>query len=151
MKKAILIPIITVSVLAVLAGASVGIWYALTPSSDSDISVVSASADSETGVVTVVLTCEENATEAGVGTGPAHQNRHQRNFAYMHQMQIKNATSGDELYQEQYQWQYRHRIQNGQQYQYQYQLEGLEQGQMLQLRIEYNNGKVLTYQFMVNH
>lgn len=144
MKKSILVTILVTSIILVLAGTSVGVWYALTPNDDSGIAIVSATADSENDTVSVVLSCE--------GEEQTGQNyRHQNNYAYMHQIQIKNGTTEVILYQEQYQWQYRHRIQNGQNYSYQYQVEGLEQGQMLQIRIEYNNGKVVTHNFMVNH
>ena len=146
MRKSILITIIVASIV-VLAGTTAGVWVALTPSDDSELSVVSATADSETGTVSVVLTCEEDPAQTGTG----QQNGQQRMYAYMHQVQIKNATSGEELYQQQYRWQYRNRVQNGQNFSYQYQVEGLEQGQMLQLRIEYNNGKVLTHSFQVSH
>jgi hypothetical protein len=68
----------------------------------------------------------------------------------MHQLQIKNGSNGEALYQAQYQWRWRHRIQSGQNHTYQFQLEGLETGQMLQLRIEYNNGKILTHNITVS-
>lgn len=144
MKKSVLITILVASIIVVLTGTSVGVWYAVTPNNDSEITVVSATADSETDIVSVVLSCE--------GEGQTGQNyRHQNNYAYMHQIQIKNGTTEATLYQEQYQWQYRHRIQNGENYSYQYHVEGLEKGQMLQLRIEYNNGKVVIHSFTVNH
>ena len=143
MKKSVLITILVASIVVVLAGTSVGVYFAVTPTDASELSVVSATADSENDTVSVVLTCE------GEETGKNY--RHQNNYAYMHQIQIKNGTTEVTLYQEQYQWQYRHRIQNGQNYSYQYNVEGLEQGQMLQIRIEYNNGQVLTHNFMVNH
>ena len=149
MKKSILIAIIVASIV-VVAGTTAGVWVALTPSDDSELTVVSATADSETGTVSVVLTCEEE-TPTGPGAGTGQQLGQRRMYAYMHQIQIKNATTGEELYQEQYRWQYRHRVQNGENYSYQYHVEGLEQGQMLQLRIEYNNGKVLTHNFSVSH
>ena len=43
----------------------------------------------------------------------------------------------------------RNRIQAGNTYMYQYHVEGLESGMQLQLRIEYNNGKVLTHTLTV--
>ncbi|NHJ05521.1 MAG: hypothetical protein EAX90_11905 [Candidatus Heimdallarchaeota archaeon] len=146
MKKTILIPILVVGIIAIVAGTSVGLWYALTPTDDSELSVVSITSQPENDTVTVVLTCEEETS-----TGQNHNNRHQRKFAYMHQIQIKNASSGETLCQEQYQWRYRQRVQLGNTYSYQLHVEGLEQGQMLQLRIEYNNGKVLTHNFTVNN
>jgi len=142
MKKSVLIPTLVVGILVILAGSSVGLWYALAPSSDSEIEVVSITADSESDTVSVVLTCEGN--ESG------HTHRFQRRFAYMHKLQFKNATSNETLFQEQYQWRWQHRIQNGKNHAFQFQIQGLEKGQMLQLRIEYNNGKVLTYNFVVN-
>lgn len=143
MKKSILIPILVVSILVVVGGTTAGLWFAFTPTDDSTLVVESATADSETGTVTVELSCEGNET--------GHNYRHQRNFAYMHQFQVKNASNDETLYQEQYTWQFRHRIQAGKNMQYQYHIEGLQKGQMIQLRIEYNNGKVLTYSFMVNN
>ena len=143
MKKSILIPLITVSILVIVAGTSVGVWYAMTPSDNIELSVESVSADPENDTVSVELTCENNET------GQTQRHRRGKQFAYMHQIQIKNATNGEELYQEQYQWRWRHRIQAGNSYTYQYQIEGLEQGQMLQLRIVYNNGEVVTQNFTV--
>ena len=142
MKKSVIIPILVVSIIAIVAGTSVGLWYTFTPNEDTEISVVSVTSQPDNDTVTVVLTCEE-AQESG----PGHYYRHQNNFAYMHQIQIKNNGTGETLCQEQYQWRYRHRIQTNNNYSYQLHVEGLEQGQMLQIRIEYNNGQVLS----INH
>jgi len=54
------------------------------------------------------------------------------------------------MYQVQMQNQWQHRFQAGKNMMYHYQIEGFEHGLMLQLRIKYNNGKVLMYQFQVN-
>ena len=110
MKRSILIPILVISTLAVLAGASIGLYYTFTPT-----------AVEQTDTVTVTLTCEGDQTQTQAG----NNNRHQRQFAYMHQIQIKNGTDGEVLYQEQYQHQWRHRIQAGNTFMYQYQVEGL--------------------------
>ena len=67
----------------------------------------------------------------------------------MHQIQIKNGNDGQVFYQQQYRNQYGNRIQSGNTYMYQYHVEGLESGMQLQLRIEYNKGKVLTHTFTV--
>jgi hypothetical protein len=55
------------------------------------------------------------------------------------------------MYQEQLQNQWRYRVQAGEVRMYQFKVEGLEQGQMLQLRISYNNGETLMYQFQVKN
>jgi len=143
MRKAVLIPTLVAGILVLLAGSSIGIWYALAPSDDSELSVVSLSTDADSDTVSVVLTCEGN--ESG------HMHRFQHRFAYMHKLQFRNSTSNETMFEQQYQWQWRHRIQNGKNHAFQFQIEGLEKGQMLQLRIEYNNGKVLTYNFTINH
>ena len=141
MKKSILIPILAISVLAVISGTSVGLLYAFSPADDSELSVVSVTTQSNTDTVTVILKCEGNQS------GNTH--RFKRNFAYMHQVQFNNSDTNETMLQQQIQFQWRHRIQAGKNLMYQYQIEGLEQGQMLQLRIVYNNGKVLTYNFQV--
>ncbi|MHA1211087.1 MAG: hypothetical protein ACTSSH_01375 [Candidatus Heimdallarchaeota archaeon] len=145
MKKSILIPFITVGLLAVVAGASVGLIYAFAPSADSELTVVNVTTQANTDQVTVALKCEEEQT------GNQHQHRFKRNFAYMHQFQVNNSATDETMFQEQMQNQFRHRVQAGQTFMYQFQVEGLEQGQILQLRIEYNNGKVLMYQFEVKN
>ena len=145
MKRSILIPILVVSTLAVLAGASIGLYYTFTPTADSELVIVNATAIEQTDTVTVTLTCEGDQTQTQAG----NNNKYQRKYAYMHQIQIKNGPDGEVLYQEQYQHQWRHRIQAGNTFMYQYQVEGLESGQMLQIRIEYNNGKVATHTFTV--
>jgi len=144
MKKSILIPIIAVSLLAIVAGASVGLVYAFSPSEDSELEVVNVTTQSATDQITVVLKCEGN--ESG------HLNRHKfgRMFAYMHQFQFNNSATEETMYQEQMQNQWQHRVQAGKNLMYQFQVEGLEHGQQLTLRIQYNNGKVLMYQFQVN-
>ena len=58
MKKSILITLITVSVIAIIAGTSVGIWYVMTPSDDVELSIESVSADPETDTVTLEIACE---------------------------------------------------------------------------------------------
>ncbi|MBN1329460.1 MAG: hypothetical protein JXA54_08300 [Candidatus Heimdallarchaeota archaeon] len=141
MNKKVLTSILVIGIFVILGATATGLGIAFTPTSDSELEIVSVTSQETTDTVTVVLTCEGNQT--------GHNYRHQRNFAYMHQIQFKNASTDEVLYQEQYQWQWRHRIQNGQNFMYQFQIEGLESGQMLQLRIEYNNGKVLTYNFVV--
>ena len=144
MKKSILIPIIAVSLLAIVAGASVGLVYAFSPSEDSELEIVSVTTQSGTDEITIVLRCEENQT------GQQHQNGFKRMFAYMHQIQFNNSATNETMHQEQMQNQWQHRVQPGKNIMYQYHIEGLENGMMLQLRIEYNNGKVLMYQFQVN-
>ncbi|HUT79757.1 MAG TPA: hypothetical protein VMZ29_01035 [Candidatus Bathyarchaeia archaeon] len=144
MKKSILIPILAISLLAVAAGASVGLIYAFSPSSDSELEIVSVTTQSTTDEVTVVLRCEENTT------GNQHQNQWKRNFAFMHQIQFNNSATNETMYQEQMQNQWRHRVQAGKNIMYQFHVEGLEHGQILQLRITYNNGKVLMYKFTVS-
>ncbi len=143
MKKTTLISIITVSILVVLAGASVGLVYAFSPSNDSEISVVNVTTQSDNNTVTLVLKCEGN--EEG------NNHRFKRNFAYMHKLQFKNSVTGETLCEEQFQNQWRHRVQSGKNLSYQYQVEGLENGQMIQLRLEFNNGKALTYTFQVRN
>ncbi|NHJ85981.1 MAG: hypothetical protein FK734_11000 [Asgard group archaeon] len=140
MNKALKISLV-IGIFVILGASAAGLTYALTPTSDSELAVVTVNSQEDTDTVEVVLTCEGNQV--------GHHYQHQRNFAYMHQIQFKNGSTDEVLYQEQYQWQWRHRIQNGQNFMYQYHIEGLESGQMLQLRIEYNNGKVLTYNFEV--
>ncbi|MHA1586365.1 MAG: hypothetical protein ACTSUW_03410, partial [Candidatus Heimdallarchaeota archaeon] len=73
-----------------------------------------------------------------------------RMFAYMHQFQFNNSATEETMYQEQMQNQWQHRVQAGKNMMFQFNIEGLEHGMMLQLRIEYNNGKVLMHQFQVN-
>ncbi|MGC9779524.1 MAG: hypothetical protein HZR80_09815 [Candidatus Heimdallarchaeota archaeon] len=150
MKKTTLITILTASILVVLAGASVGLVYAFSPSSDSEITVVNVTTQSDDDTVTLVINCEENeGTEPGNKQGSGNQFR--RNLAYMHKIQFRNSTTDEVLYQEQFQNQWRHRVQACNTFTYQFQVEGLEQGQMLQLRITYNNGKVFMYNFEVNN
>ena len=60
MKKSILIPLVTISILAIVAGTSVGVWYAVTPSDDIELAIESVSADPETDTVTIEVTCENN-------------------------------------------------------------------------------------------
>jgi len=144
MKKSILIPIIAVGLLAVVAGASVGLVYAFKPSEDAELEVVNVTTQSVSDQVTVVLKCEGN--ESG------HQNRNKfgRMFAYMHQVQFNNSDTNETMLQLKMQNQWQHRVQAGKTMMFQYQIEGLEHGMKLMLRIEYNNGKVLMYQFQVN-
>jgi hypothetical protein len=144
MKKSILIPIIAVSLLAVVAGASVGLVYAFSPSEDSTLEVVNVTTQSVTDEVTVVLRCEGNES------GNTHRHKFGRMFAYMHQFQFNNSATEETMYQEQMQNQWQHRVQAGKNMMFQFHIEGLEHGMMLQLRLEYNNGKVLLYQFQVN-
>ncbi|MBK5114604.1 MAG: hypothetical protein KGD59_02035 [Candidatus Heimdallarchaeota archaeon] len=144
MKKSILIPIIAVSLLAVVAGASVGLVYAFSPSEDSELEVVNVTTQSVTDEVTVVLRCEGNES------GHTHRNQFGRMFAYMHQFQFNNSATEETMYQEQMQNQWQHRVQAGKNMMFQFHIEGLEHGMTLQLRIQYNNGKVLMYQFQVN-
>jgi len=80
MKKSIFIPIIAVSLLAVVAGASLGLVYAFSPSEDSELEIINITTQSGTDQVTVVLRCEENQT------GHQHRNGLRRMFAYMHQI-----------------------------------------------------------------
>lgn len=145
MKKSILIPLITFGLLVVVAGASVGLVYAFSPSEDSTLEIVSVTTQSNTDQVTVVLKCED-------GQGQQQQNRNgfRRMFAYMHQIQFNNSDSEETMHQEQMQNQWRHRVQAGKNIMYQFHVEGLEQGQTLMLKIMYNNGKMLMYQFTVN-
>ncbi len=144
MKKSILIPIIAVGLLAVVAGASVGLVYAFSPSADSELEVVSVTTQSATDQVTVVLKCE------GDEVGNNYRHKFGRMFAYMHQFQFNNSASDETMHQEQMQNQWQHRVQAGKNMMFQFQVEGLEHGQMLTLRIQYNNGKVLMHQFQVN-
>jgi len=144
MKKSILIPIIAVSLLAVVAGASVGLVYAFSPSEDSTLEVVNVTTQAVTDEITVVLRCEGNES------GNTHRNKFGRMFAYMHQVQFNNSATEETMYQEQMQNQWQHRVQAGKNMMFQFHIEGLEHGMMLQLRFEYNNGKVLMYQFQVN-
>lgn len=144
MKKSILIPIIAISLLAVVAGASVGLVYAFSPSADSELEVVNVTTQAVTDEVTVVLKCED------AESGHTHRNQFGRMFAYMHQFQFNNSATEETMHQEQIQNQWQHRVQAGKTMMYQFHIEGLEQGQMIMLRIEYNNGKVLMYQFQVN-
>ena len=145
MKKSTLIPILVVTTLAVVAGASIGFYYLFSPSDDSIVTVVSATAQDDGDTVNLTLTCEANES------GNMHRNRFRRNFAYMHKLQIKNASSGESLVDQQFTYRWRHRVESGHLYRYQYHIEGLEHGQVLQLRIEYNNGKVLTHTFIVGN
>ncbi|NHJ40197.1 MAG: hypothetical protein FK731_09215 [Asgard group archaeon] len=146
MKKSILIPIIAVGLLAVVAGASVGLVYVFSPSEDAVLEVVSVTTQSTTDQITVVLKCEGNES------GQQHQNRFgfRRMFAYMHQVQFNNSLTDETMHQEQMQNQWQHRVQAGKNIMYQFQVEGLEQGQVLMLKIMYNNGKMLIYPFTVN-
>jgi hypothetical protein len=146
MKKSILIPIITVGLLAVVAGASVGLVYAFSPSDDAVLEVVSVTTQSNTDQVTVVLKCDDNQT----GPQHQHQRRFRRMFAYMHQVQFNNSASNETMHHVQMQNKWQHRVQAGKNIMYQFQVEGLEQGQTLMLKIMYNNGKMLMYQFTVN-
>jgi hypothetical protein len=143
MKKSVVITLVVVVSSLVLAETAVGLWLGLTPTSDSELSVESLTTDANDDTISLTLTCDGNQS------GQTH--RHRRHFAYMRQIQFKNGTSGETLYQEQYQWRWRHRIRSGNNYYYQYQFEGLEVGQTLQLRIQYNNGKVLEHSFTVNN
>ena len=138
MKRSILISIIIASIV-VVAGLSVGLSIAYTPTAASELVEVNTTSVEQTDMVTVTLSCEENQTQ--LRAGEKHMN--QRKFAFMHQVQIKNGTDGEVLYQEQYQWQ--HRIQNGKTFMYQYHVDGLESGMQIQLQFTYNNGKMLTY------
>ncbi|HUT82871.1 MAG TPA: hypothetical protein VMZ29_16875 [Candidatus Bathyarchaeia archaeon] len=141
MNKKVLTSILVIGIFVILGATATGLAIAFTPASDSELEIVSVTTQESTDTVNVVLTCE--------GNEPGHNNRHQRQFAYMHQFQFKNVSTDEVVYQEQYQWQWRHRIQNGQNFMYQFHIDGLEHGQTLQLRIEYNNGKVLTHTFDV--
>ncbi len=145
MKKSVLISIIAISLLAVVAGTSVGLIYAFSPSDDSELEIVSVTTQSNNDQITVEVKCDEE------NTGNRQQNKFKRNFAYMHQFQFKNSQTDETMHQEQIQNQWRHSVQAGNTYTYQFQVEGLEQGQMLQLRITYNNGKVFMYNFEVNN
>ncbi|MHA1186788.1 MAG: hypothetical protein ACTSSK_07930 [Candidatus Heimdallarchaeota archaeon] len=144
MKKSILLTIIIASIV-VVAGVSVGFSLALTPTADSELVIVNATATEQTDTVTVTLECEGDQTQAQTG----NTFRHKRQFAYMNQVQFRNGTEGEVLYQEQYRNQYRNRVQAGNTFMYQYHVEGLESGMQLTLRIQYNNGKVLTHTFTV--
>lgn len=141
MNKKIIIPIITISLLALVSGASIGLVYAFRPADDSVLDITTATTESENDMINVVFTCEQNQS------GRRHQFGNA--FIYMHKIQFKNASSGEVVYQQQYQWQYKNRFQFGHNYAYQYHIEGLEKGQTYQLQIEYNNGKIFTYQFQV--
>lgn len=90
MKKAILILIIAVSLLTVVAGASVGIVYAFTPSENS-VLAVSVTTQSITDEVTVVLRCEGNES------GNTHINQFGRMFAYIHQFQFNNSATEETM------------------------------------------------------
>ncbi|MHA1213160.1 MAG: hypothetical protein ACTSSH_11950, partial [Candidatus Heimdallarchaeota archaeon] len=138
MKKSLKI-ILVVGIIAAIAATSVGLGVAFTPTSDSELEVVNVTTQSNTDTVNLVLTCEGNQS--------GNTFRHRRNYANMHQLQFKLNGTEEVVFEEQYQWQFRHRVQNGQNMMYQFHVEGLEQGQVLQLRIEYNNGKVLQYTF----
>lgn len=150
MKKSILIPIITVSLLAVVAGAAVGLVYAFSPNEDSELEVVSVLTNPDTDQVTVELECNEDPIAQQQQQQQQNQNGHRRMFAYMHQFQFDNCETCECLLQAQIQNQLQHRVQSGNTMMYQFQIEGLEQGMQLMLKIEYNNGKTLMYQFQVN-
>ncbi|NHK30894.1 MAG: hypothetical protein FK730_06045 [Asgard group archaeon] len=143
MNKKILIPILSIGILAVIAGTTVGLVYAFSPADDSVLEVVNVTTQQNDELVNVVLTCD--------GDESGHTYRHglRRNFAYMHKVQFRNSTTEEVLYEENYNWQWRHRMHLGKNYMHQFQISGLENGQMLQLRIVYNNGKVLTHNFVV--
>ncbi|MCK5183543.1 MAG: hypothetical protein KAQ95_04490 [Candidatus Heimdallarchaeota archaeon] len=120
MKKSILIPIIAVSLLAIVAGASVGLVYAFSPSENSELEIVNITTQSGTDQVTVVLKCEGNES------GHTHRNKFGRIFAYMHQVQFNNSNTEETMYQAQMQNQWQHRVQAGKNLMYQFQVEGLE-------------------------
>ncbi|MBK5114605.1 MAG: hypothetical protein KGD59_02040 [Candidatus Heimdallarchaeota archaeon] len=149
MKKSILIPIIAVGLLAVVAGVTVGLVYAYSPSEKSDLEVISVTAIAETDEVTVELECGDQ-TGQQQQQQQQNQNGLRRMFAYMHQFQFDNCETGECMLQEQIQNQWQHQVQAGKTMMYQFHIEGLEHGMMLQLRFEYNNGKVLMHQFQVN-
>ncbi|NPE09898.1 MAG: hypothetical protein GNW80_16580 [Asgard group archaeon] len=134
----------TYFLLAVVAGASVGLVYAFSPSEDSVLEVVNVTSQPVTDEVTVVLKCEGNQS------GQLNRHKFGRMFAYMHQIQFNNSATEETMLQEQMQNKWQHRVQAGKTMMFQYHIEGLENGMMLQLRLEYNNGKVLMYQFQVN-
>lgn len=143
LNKKILIPILSISILAIISATTVGLVYAFSPSDDSVLEIVSLTTQQNDEIVNVVLTCEGNES------GHTYRHRFRRNFAYMHKLQFKNSSIDEVLFEEKFNWYWRHRLQNGKNFMYQFHIEGLEQGQMLQLRIEYNNGKVFTQTFVV--
>lgn len=153
MKKSILIVLITAGILVIVAGTTVGLIYSLSPNEDSTLVVESVTTQPDLDLITIEIKCEEYQT------GEQHQNQNQnqnqdgfrRMFAYMHQIQFINCDTGETMYQEQLQNQWRYRLQAGESSMYQFQVEGLEQGQMLQLKISYNNGETLMYQFQVKN
>lgn len=148
MKKSILIPIITVSLLAIVAGATIGLVYAFSPNEESELDVVSIITDSDTDIVTVELECNEDPIQQQ--QQQQNQNGFRRMFAYMHQFQFDNCETGECLLQAQIQNQFQHRIQAGETMMFQFHIEGLEQGMQLMLKIGYNNGNLFMYQFQVN-
>ena len=147
MKKSVKISIIAVSILAIVAGTSIGLIYAFSPSEDSTLAIEEVTTYSEEDLITVKIKCEEENT----GTGNNHQNKFKRSFAYMHQFEFKNSETDETMHQEQLRNQWRNRIQEGNTYTYQFHVEGLEQGQMLQLRITYNNGQYIDHYFEVDN
>jgi len=150
MKKSILIPLITASLLAIVAGATIGLMYAFSPNGDSELGVVSVLTDSETDQVFVEIECTEDPIQQQQQQQQQNQNGFRRMFAYMHQFQFDNCETGECLLQAQVQNQFQHRIQAGETMMFQFHIEGLEQGMQLMLKIEYNNGKLYMYQFQVN-
>ncbi len=150
MKKSILISIIAVSLLAVVAGAAVGLVYAFSPNEESELEVVSVLTDSETDTVTVEIECCEDPLGQQQQQQHQNQNGFKQMFAYMHQFQFDNCETGECLLQARVQNQYQHRVQAGETMMFQFHIEGLEQGMQLMLKLEYNNGKTLMYQFQVN-
>ena len=145
MNKSALITILAIGLIAVAGGATVGMIYAFSPNPDTELKIVSITTQSITDEVTVVLTCESNET----GQQNQYKNSFRRHFAYMHQFQFNNSDNSETMYQHQIQNKWQHKVQAGKNMMFQFQIEGLEQGQMLMLKIEYNNGKMLIYQFQV--
>ena len=141
MKKKIIIPLLVIGMLAIITVTTVGMVYTFSPSQDSEIELVSLTTQAENDIVNVVLTCTGNES------GNTH--RFKNNYAYVYKIQLKNDSTDEVLYQEQYNWRHRNKIQNGKNFSYQFHIEGLEKGQMITLRIEYNEGKIFTYQFQV--
>ena len=143
MKKSILIPLLTVGLLVIAGGATVGLIYAFSPNADSELEIVNVTTQADADQVTVALKCEDSES------GNQNQRQFRRNFAYMHQIQFNNSLTDETMHQEKMQNQWRHRVQAGKTLMYQFQVEGLEVGQMLQFKITYNNGKTLMHQFQV--
>ncbi|NHK30903.1 MAG: hypothetical protein FK730_06090 [Asgard group archaeon] len=149
MKKSILIALITAGLLLIVGGTTVGLVYSLSSSEGGTLVVESVTTEPDFDQITFEIKCEDDQTDQ------QHQNQNQngfrRMFAYMHQIQFINCDTGETMYQEQLQNQWRNRVQAGESRMYQFQIEELEQGQMLQLRISYNNGETLMYQFQVKN